>query len=147
MGGSAAIQAAKYIPSARALVTIASPSETTHLRSKFPQQFRRIDETGSAELTIGGVTFRLRREFVADLESHRMDQAIAALGRPFLIINSAADATIDLSHGEKMYRAAQAPKGIVTLDLADHLLSSPRDSEHVAAIIAAWAGRYLFAER
>lgn len=143
MGGSAIIQAAKYISSARAVVTIASPSETTHLRSKFPAQFRRIDESGSAEVSIGGVKFRLRREFVADLESQRMDEAVAHLGRPLLIVNSAADATIDLIHGEKMYRAAKAPKGIVTLELADHLLSSPRDSEHVAAVIVAWADRYM----
>ncbi len=42
--------------------------------------------------------------------------------------------------------AAKHPKSFVSLDDADHLLSRKADAIYVAAVLAAWAGRYLGAD-
>ena len=143
MGGAAVLCAGSQIPSVKAVTTLAAPAETTHLRSLLPAPFERIDQVGEADVTIGGVKFRLTKQFVDDLEQQKMKEKIYKLNRPLMIVHSAADATVEVENAEKIYQAAQFPKALITLDFADHLLSNERDSRFVGEIVSAWSQRYL----
>lgn len=44
---------------------------------------------------------------------------------------------------EEYYQAAKRPKSFISLDNADHLLSSAVDAEYVADMLVAWSSRYL----
>ncbi|PKP86384.1 MAG: osmotically inducible protein C, partial [Alphaproteobacteria bacterium HGW-Alphaproteobacteria-17] len=46
-------------------------------------------------------------------------------------------------NAQQIFAAARHPKSFVSLDQADHLLSSERDSRYAGTVIAAWAGRFL----
>ena len=65
------------------------------------------------------------------------------LKKALLIFHSPMDQTVSINEAEKIYRQAKHPKSFVTLDTADHLLTSKQDAEYVATTIATWATRYL----
>jgi putative redox protein len=50
---------------------------------------------------------------------------------------------VDIDIASRSFVAAKHPKSFVSLDTADHLLSRKEDAAYVAAVIAAWAGRYI----
>lgn len=65
------------------------------------------------------------------------------MNKALLVLHSPVDTTVSIDEAAKIYMAARHPKSFISLDRADHLLSRRKDSEYVADIIAAWAGRYL----
>lgn len=143
MGGAAVLHAAAKLETIKAIGVIGSPASTRHLRTKMPQVFDKIEREGESEVKIGGIRFKLKRQFVRDLESHNMEQLVSNLDIPLIIVHSAADATVEIEHAEKLYDLARYPKALVTLDLADHLLSNQRDSQFVGEVISSWSSRYL----
>jgi putative redox protein len=58
-------------------------------------------------------------------------------------MHSPVDQTVFIEQAEKIYKAAKHPKSFISLDSADHLLSSATDAEYVAETIAAWARRFV----
>jgi putative redox protein len=143
LGGSAALQAAHQIPSVVGVVTIAAPFETAHLARLLADTRSLADDAGEARVTIGGTTFRLKRQFFEDLERTNMRRAIQTLERALLVMHSPEDATVDIENAMEIFTAARHPKSFVSLDNANHLLSEQRDSWYAGEVIAAWAGRYL----
>jgi pimeloyl-ACP methyl ester carboxylesterase len=143
LGGAAVLQAAAQIPSARAVVTIATPSSPRHVLRAISSKREQIEVEGEAEVAIAGRTFRIKRQFLEDLEGDSMRRDIAELGRPILIFHSPHDEVVPIDNATDIFVAARHPKSFVSLDHADHLLSDQRDSRWVAGVIAAWAHRYL----
>ncbi|MGD9253125.1 MAG: bifunctional alpha/beta hydrolase/OsmC family protein [Holophagae bacterium] len=147
LGGAAVLQAASRIPSARAVATIGAPSSTNHLAAMLRSSAEDIDSTGEAEVSIGGRSFRIRREMVEDLSSVTMEAATESLGRALLVLHSPVDDTVGIEHATAIFRAAKHPKSFVSLDTADHLLTGPADARYVGAVIAGWSRRYLDSDR
>lgn len=143
LGGSAVLQAAHLIPSVRAVVTIAAPFEASHLAGVLADARRQADAAGETRVTIGGATFRLKKQFFDDLERTNMQRAIHDLGRALLVLHSPLDNTVGIENAAEIFACAQHPKSFVSLDNADHLLSNQRDSWYAGDVIAAWASRYL----
>jgi putative redox protein len=143
LGGAAVLQATAHIPSSVAVVTIAAPSETAHLARLLAGTRPTLEARGEAEITIGGRTFTIKKQFLDDLERTRMQETIRDLNRALLIFHSPGDQTVGIDNAAQIFQAAQQPKNFISLDGADHLLSNPRDSLYVGSLIAAWAGRYI----
>ena len=147
LGGAAILAAANRIREARAVVTLAAPSDTEHLSEQLLQMAPELVDTDEAQVTIGGKSFQVRRQLLADLESHRMSEYLAALDRPLLILHSPQDEIVDIGHAERLFHGASYPKSFVSIEGADHLLGGRReDWQFVAAVIESWAGRYLIEE-
>jgi alpha/beta superfamily hydrolase len=142
LGGAAVIQAARQVPSCTGVVTIAAPSELNRLKRLLISKDEEILEKGEAEIEIGGRSFKIKRQFLDDLERNNMERAIAELGRPLLIFHSSTDQTVSIDNGYEIFRLAQHPRSFVDLDGADHLLTDEGDSEYVGAITVTWARRY-----
>ncbi|MBM3571832.1 MAG: osmotically inducible protein C [Alphaproteobacteria bacterium] len=68
---------------------------------------------------------------------------IGQLKRALLIFHAPRDATVGIDNAALIFQAAKHPKIFVSLDDADHLLSRPEDAAYVAAVLAAWAERYV----
>lgn len=148
LGGAAILAAASRIPEARAIVTIAAPSDTEHLGRRLLQMAPELAATDEATVTIAGRSFLVRKQLLSDLESHRMSDYLATLNRPLLILHSPQDEVLDVGNAERLFQEASFPKSFVSVEGADHLLAkSPRDWQFVAAIIERWAGRYLTIDR
>ena len=80
---------------------------------------------------------------IDDLTAARMHPAIHGLKAALLVMHAPRDTTVGIENAEAIFRAAQHPKSFVTLDNADHLMTTGADAEYAAEVIAAWATRYL----
>ncbi len=143
LGGAAVLQAAAHIPSAVAVVTIAAPSEPSYVVRLLGSVTETIEAEGEAEIMVAGKTFKLKKQFLDDLEQTRMRETIRNLRRALLIFHSPADNTVGIDNAAQIFQVARHPKSFISLDRADHLLSDESDSLYVGAVIAAWARKYI----
>lgn len=143
LGGAAVLRAAGSIDSVRAVVTIAAPFDPAHVTHNFSDALDKIAETGRAEVDLGGQTFTISQDFVQDVTSEKLENAISGLKRALLVMHAPRDSVVDISNATRIFTTAKHPKSFVTLDDADHLVSRASDAEYAAQVIAAWAGRYL----
>ncbi|MDH3410702.1 MAG: alpha/beta fold hydrolase, partial [Gammaproteobacteria bacterium] len=143
LGGTAVLQAAASLSSAVAVATIGSPSEPAHVAHMFGDARDELDEKGYAEVTLGGRPFTVRQQFLDDLRQHNLPVAIGSLRKALLIMHAPLDAVVEIDNAGALFAAAKHPKSFVSLDKADHLLSSNEDSLYAGRVLAAWASRYL----
>jgi putative redox protein len=143
LGGSAVLQAAHSISSARAVATIAAPCEPSHLNKLLNLEGTELENSGEVEVHIGGRPFKIRRQFVSDLNQANMKEKIGDLNKALLIFHSPHDRTVSIDNAAYIFQAARHPKSFISLDRADHLLMDESDSRYVGSIIAAWARRYI----
>ncbi len=143
LGGAAVLAAAGRLPSVEAVVTIAAPATPGHIQHLFSGVRGEMEATGEAEVQVGRRRFRVRRQFLEDLEHYADAEHIRRLKRPLLVFHSPVDEIVEVEEAAKIYRAALHPKSFISLDRADHLLTKREDSEYVAETLVAWASRYL----
>src|SRR5579872_1292005 len=77
LGGAAVLAAANQIPEARAVVTIAAPSDPSHVTGMFSGSIEKIRRDGEAEVSLAGRPFTIRRAFLDDVAEHSLMQHIA----------------------------------------------------------------------
>ncbi|WP_341861101.1 bifunctional alpha/beta hydrolase/OsmC family protein [Gymnodinialimonas sp. 57CJ19] len=143
LGGAAVLRAARDIPSARAVVTIAAPFDPGHVTDNFGSALETIARDGVGEVNLGGRPVRISSGFVEDVKASTLQADIASLGKALLVLHAPRDAIVGIENATQIFVAAKHPKSFVTLDDADHLISDPADAEYAADVIASWAGRYL----
>jgi putative redox protein len=143
LGGSAVLAAAHRIPEARAVVTIAAPSDPSHVTGLFKEKVEAIREQGEVEVALAGRPFRIKREFLDDVAERKLDECLATLHKALLVFHSPTDDTVGIGNATYIFTHAKHPKSFVSLAGADHLLSKRGDAVYVANVIAAWAERYL----
>lgn len=143
LGGSAVLAAAHRIPDAAALACIAALFDPADVTSQFGAQLQTIRSAGQAQVQLAGRSFTIKRELLDDLAAQNQQERIAALHRPLLILHAPADDVVAISNAAQIFTTARHPKSFVSLDDADHLLTRAADARYAAAIIAAWAGRYV----
>ncbi|MDB5653265.1 MAG: hypothetical protein JWQ94_878 [Tardiphaga sp.] len=143
LGGAAILAAAAQIPEARAVVTIAAPSDPAHITEMFADRLDDIRSHGEIEVQLAGRPFRIKREFLDDIAEHNLLAHVAKLHKPLLILQSPTDDTVGIDNATRIFLAAKHPKSFVSLDGIDHLLTKQPDAVYVADLIAAWVARYL----
>ena len=143
LGGAAVLTAAAAVPEARAVVTIAAPSDPGHVVGLLRERVEEIRTQGEVEVAIAGRPFRIRREFLDDIAEQRLTAQIAQLRKALLIFHSPVDQIVGIDNASRIFLAAKHPKSFISLADADHLLSRRSDAVYVANVLAAWAERYL----
>jgi len=144
LGGAAVLKAAGAMPDVRAVATIGAPFDVAHVLHQFaPASLQAIADDGQAEVLLAGRPFVVRQSFVQDLGRHDAARYIGTLKRPLLVMHSPRDGTVDIANAAQVFGAAKHPKSFISLDDADHLLTRRADADYAAAMIAAWAARYL----
>jgi putative redox protein len=143
LGGAAILAAAGQIPEAKAVVTIAAPSDPAHVTGLFKDRIEDIRKLGKVEVSLAGRPFHIKREFLDDIAEHGLMAHVTNLHKALLIMHSPTDDTVGIDNATRIFVTAKHPKSFVSLAGADHLLSGKRDAAYVADVIAAWAERYL----
>jgi putative redox protein len=112
----------------------------------FAESLAEIEESGAADVCLGGREFTIRQAFVDDLRSHVVTDRVATMRAALLVLHSPVDNTVGVEHAAEIFLAARHPKNFVSLDGADHLLSAPADASFAAAMIGTFASRYIVDE-
>ena len=143
LGGAAVRAGAGRVPEAEAVCTIGAPADPAHVADLFQESRAEIEGKGEAEVLLVGRPFRIKKQFLEDIESQKLEQDIATMNKALLVFHSPVDATVGVENAARIFQAAKHPKSFVSLDDADHLLSRKEDATYVADVIAAWAVRYI----
>ncbi len=143
LGGAAVLAVVQRLESVKAVVTIGAPATAGHVRHLFADSVQEIMDEQTACVELGGRSFKIQRQLIEDLENYNTLDHIKALKKALLIFHSPLDNIVPIDEATRIYTAAMHPKSFVSLDHADHLLSRAQDSQYVANVLAAWAGRYL----
>jgi uncharacterized OsmC-like protein/fermentation-respiration switch protein FrsA (DUF1100 family) len=143
LGGAAILAAAARIPDAKAVVTIAAPSDPAHVTGLFAEHIDDIRKHGRVEVSLAGRPFSIKKEFLDDIAEHNLMAQVTKLHKALLIMHAPADDTVGIDNATRIFVAARHPKSFVSLAGADHLLTQKHDASYVADVIAAWAERYL----
>jgi len=142
LGGAAVIFAAHHISSLKAVATIGAPSNPNHISHLLKSGIDEINEKGEAVLEIGGRKFKIKKQFLDDINEKNMEQTLKNLTLPLLVLHSPQDTIVGIDNATQIYKAAWHPKSFISLDGADHMLSNKEDSIYVGTMIANWAKRY-----
>lgn len=143
LGGAAVLHAATRLDSVRAVATIGAPAEPSHVLKHIGESREEIERLGEATVLFGGRPFRVKRQFLDDLEQQRMSEVVQNLGRALLLLHSPIDQIVGIENAETLYSLARHSKSFVSLDDADHLLMDVADSTYAGRVLSTWADRYL----
>ena len=143
LGGAAVLAVAQSINSVKAVVTIGAPATGNHVEHLFAHAKDTIVNNDEAVVDLAGRQFKIKKQFIEDINKHIDTDHISQLNKALLILHSPIDEIVSINEAAKIYTAAKHPKSFISLDKADHLLTKRADSEYVAGIIASWAGHYL----
>ena len=143
LGGAAILAAAGQIREAKAVVTIAAPSDPAHVTHMFKDRVEDIRALGEVEVSLAGRQFRIKRELLDDVAEQNLMAQVKTLHKALLVMHSPTDDTVGIDSATNIFVAAKHPKSFVSLAGADHLLTGKQDATYAADVIGAWAERYL----
>jgi esterase/lipase len=143
LGGAAVVFAAAQLTGIKAVVTVGAPSNPKHVANLFKNDIKEINEQGEANLEIGGREFKIKKQFLDDIQEKNMTQAVQNIDAALLVMHSPQDTTVGIENAAQIYQAGWHPKSFISLDGADHLLSKKEDSLYVGQMIASWSARYI----
>ena len=143
LGGAAVLAAAAHVPEAKAVATIGAPADTQHVVHNFAADLDEIRAKGEAEVTLAGRQFKIKAQFLDDLDQQNLAQQIANMKKALIVFHAPGDETVGIENAASIFQAAKHPKTFVSLDNADHLLTRRADSIFVADVLSAWAARYI----
>lgn len=143
LGGAAILQAAAQIESAESVVTIAAPCSPNHVAHLLESNREEIEQKGEAQVVLAGKKFNIKKQFLDDLDQHKMQETIRKIRKAMLIFHSPVDKIVGIENATWIFQAAMHPKSFISLDKADHMLTDPSDSLYVGSVMAAWARKYI----
>lgn len=143
LGGSVALFSALKYSDVKAVVTIASPAEPSHLAHKLRRTKERALKEGIAETEIGGVKFNFKAQFFDDIAGYTLGNKLLKLKTPYMILHSPVDTYSDFENAEILFQRANHPKALISLDDIDHLMLEKEDAYYVGKLIGVWSEKYL----
>jgi putative redox protein len=138
MGGTAALLASTRLPSCDTVVTIASPSQPEHVLHHFGEAMEKLRARQPAHITVAGVDYPVRPQFIDDVRGYRMDQQLADYKRRILAIRAGQDRLVAHPDAEEIISYSSGPTALIDLPGADHLFSARRDTDQLIDAIARW---------
>ncbi len=143
LGGAAVLRAALELENVKAVVTINAPSDIKHVQHLFQDDLSEIKSKGEATVSLAGRNFKIKKQFIDDLEKHDFLEKLSHKRKNYLIMHSPIDNLVSIDHAGEIFISLKHPKSFVSLDSADHLLTKKADADYVAHIISAWAEKTL----
>lgn len=142
-GGAAILSVAAQVPEAKAVITIGAPADPTDIKHLLTEKIEEIKTSGEAEVELGHRKFKIKKQFLDDLEKTHFLNKIPSLNKTLLIFHSPQDEIVNIKNAEEIFNAAKFPKSFISLDGADHLLSRREDAIYVAKILSTWAAHNI----
>ncbi len=135
--------------SLKAVITLAAPSDTSHLAQLLSRRDPAIEKMGRGSVTIGGIRWEIEKQMLTDFRGHDLPAMIPGIKAATLLFHSPEDETVSFDHALRIMGLIQNAPGtpqvpsLISLRNADHLLAkAPEDLQFVADTAAAFLHRY-----
>src|SRR5271154_6624041 len=115
LGGAAILAAAGQIPDAKAVATIAAPSDPAHVIGLLTDSIDKIRQEGKAEVSLAGRPFTIKREFLDDVAEQGLMAHVAGLRKALLVMHAPTDDTVSIDNATRIFVTAKHPKSFVSL--------------------------------
>jgi len=123
LGGTAALATAIKADSIKTVVTIASPSQPSHVLHHFEHALMMLEQGIASSFRVAGKYYDINPQFVEDVRRWDMQQQLTRLDKPVLIINIENDELVAKTNHLEIAQWVKGETHIVTLKNTDHLLS------------------------
>lgn len=143
LGGTAALFASEKIESIKAIVTIASPSQPSHVQNLIKDKSKAEASNDEVIVNLGGKDFKIKKHFLDDINAKDTKSLLKNLNKPLLLMHSPKDKIVVADNAEELYNWANHPKSFISLNEADHLLNENSDASYIGNLIGHWAINYL----
>lgn len=143
LGGAAVLHVSGELENVKAVATIGAPSTPDHVGHLLENGRKDLEDKGEANVNIGGRTFKMKKQFLDDLEAKKGTSIIKKLNKALLVIHSPQDTIVGINNAQEIYQEAMHPKSFVSLDGGDHLMTAEGDAKYAGSIIANWSSRYI----
>lgn len=143
LGGAAVLHVAGKLAKVEAVATIGAPSTPHHVTHLLDAGREELEAKGEAEINIGGRPFKMKKQFLEDLEDKTDFESIKNLRKALLILHAPQDTIVGVENAQEIYVNAMHPKSFISLDGANHLLTSEPDAKYTGMMIANWSNRYI----
>lgn len=143
LGGATVLAAVGSMPKVKGVVTINAPSEVRHVEGLLKGKIQEIESKGQAEVTLAGRNFSIKKQFLDDVRSLKLNDKIKHITASCLIFHTPQDEVVPFKHAQEIFDAVTSVKSLISVDGASHLLNKKEDSAFVSRIISAWSLRYL----
>lgn len=137
LGGTAILATAHEFPSAKIVATIGSPYDPSHVEHFFDGLSEHMSVDAEVCITLAGRKFIINREFIDNLDDHRMNEAIRGIAGHVVVFHDPDDEVVEVENARHIFQAATHPKSFISLPGAGHLLLKEKDAEFVGAVLAA----------
>ena len=100
--GAAVLAAAPQIPEVRAIATIGSPSDPSHVKNLFSEDLEAIATSGEATVDLAGRHFRITKQFLQDISQAELASILPKLRRALLVMHSPIDNVVSVDHAKEL---------------------------------------------
>ncbi len=138
LGGTTSLAAAIEATCIKQVVTIAAPSQPTHVLHHFNHALMLLEQDIPSSFEVAGKFYAINPQFVVDIHQWNMQTYLGKLNKPALIFKVEDDALVNEKDASDIEQWVKGETTLINLANTDHLLSSKQANIDVINKIIAW---------
>lgn len=138
LGGTSSLVTAINNSCIKKVITIASPSQPTHVLHHFGHALTMLEQNISSSFEVAGQFYDINPQFIQDVRSWNMSAQLSKLKKPILIFNIENDALVGEENSHEIEQWAHGETTLINLKNTDHILSNKEANVEAVEKIVAW---------
>ena len=129
LGGTAILEAAIQTEEVKAAVTIASPSQPSHVLHHFDKALAELETGQNSEIIVAGTAYPVKPQFVTDVRNYDLQKRLSDFNKNLLSIRAGKDTLVADKDADEIIKYTTGQHELFDIDNADHLFSNRVDTE------------------
>jgi len=138
LGGTTSLATAATASSIEKVVTIAAPSQASHVLHHFEHALSLLEQNIPASFEVAGKFYDINPQFVTDVRSWDMQQILNEVTQATLVFKIENDAQVAENNADEIVQWTRGETDLITLQGTDHLLSDKQANSEVIEKIVDW---------
>lgn len=138
LGGTTSLAAAVDATCIKQVVTIASPSQPSHVLHHFDHAVTLLEQGIPSSFEVAGKFYDIKPQFVEDVWRWDMQNKLAQLDKPVLIFNIKNDSLVGEENSREIEQWVNGETTLIDLYNTDHLLSEKQANIDAVKQIIDW---------
>ena len=138
MGGTAALSASTEIETCESVITIASPSQPSHVLHHFDKALAELETGQNSEIIVASTAYPVKPQFVTDVRNYDLQKNLSGFNKNLLRIRAGKDTLVADKDADEIIKYTTGQHELFDIDNADHLFSNRVDTEIMINKILDW---------